>query len=229
MKAPQRIIINGMNWADIVEVAKADAKPVTGELFQYWPKYTHLVKTSRNRGQIDFKPFEIVRPSGISWVVRFRSCNYADFKRRGLVYLLYGLFHYRGGLFVINTFVPNEYRPGVAYDYMIYTPHFFERYRERYLKDDTTPIKDVINYFFKYNSVGGLNKFYSENNATRPVGEFGTMEHGAALGQWEHGVFIAKTFISSELFFIQQQEHYKTAIAEIQDYNNRTIYNYNNG
>ena len=82
-----------------------------------------------------------------------------------------------------------------------FTPHFFDRYRERFLEknfdvDDWTK-EDVIDDYFLHN-IGEVSR--SQNNPKYPDGIFVTCDNGVILGvDLGEGLWEYRTFISFEM------------------------------
>lgn len=62
--------------------------------------------------------------------------------------------------------------------YIFYTPHFFDRYKERELKDISLPKVQAIHEFLKYNSNVD---FFSVEMPKYPDSMFGVSLHGVVL------------------------------------------------
>lgn len=83
--------------------------------------------------------------------------------------------------------------------FTVFIPHFFSRYRERYIKNDRITTKQVIERFFKHNL--SLTCRVKEHNNSF----MGTCEEGIVFGDYENGIAIIKTFISREMQFEKQK------------------------
>lgn len=204
---PQRIIVDGMAWAEIVGVAQTDIAAIHTDMARRSARYNRAVVTRRSRGPVDFDPYPIERPTGITWYVRFFTKGYADFKRGGLWFTLYGLFRFNGHLWAVFTFGQPPY--GFAF----FSGHFFDRYRERYLLDVERGTADVVHEYFKHNAVG-----WTTGNPNGGI--FVTTEQGAALGVVEDGVEIIKTFITPEQMYDEQQRAREQGLTIINEHTN---------
>ena len=214
---PRRMIVDGMTFAEIVDVARSDADGLNARIWHEYDKYTAQARKRRTARPVSFKPLVIPRKSGITWAVRFGSDGAKDFRKWGLTWTLYGLFQYRGGLWAVYTYggAWNVSRTKYVYKYALFAPHYFDRYRERQLKDDTRPTVDVVHEHFKYNSLAVV-----EHTAD---GFACTTEQGTAFGREENGVYLYLTFVSNDLLFNDQREWRERAINEIQEY--KTLFN----
>ncbi len=94
----------------------------------------------------------------------------------------------------------------------IYPPHFFLRYRERYLKTELGTV-ETMKLFFLHNSVIS-GKFVSENEIQ------GSIEHGFVfMERLNNHVNIVKTFINKELLFKNQKNDHNDGLLNIQTIN----------
>lgn len=98
--------------------------------------------------------------------------------------------------------------------YIFYPPHFFARYRERILKDDTIHGEDLIKRFFKVNDrfskeplteahTKAFQKYESEGDAIQAAR---CTEGNIFLEIQSPKIVIVKTIISDEMLFEDQKE-----------------------
>lgn len=107
---------------------------------------------------------------------------------RRTVYLKYLL---SDGIHVANA------HPNALDEVTFYTPHFFDRYRERQLKNPSLPKTDVINHFMAITAATSIKDI---NNPKYPNSVYGTNEEGVLLGEnLGNGLFEFRTFISFEM------------------------------
>ncbi len=107
----------------------------------------------------------------------------------------------------------------------IYPPHFFKRYRERILKDDSISNEELINLYFK-NSWGFtaavVNEQYEsvyhsfESADADKVSFVAATSQGYCFGEKQGSVNIIKTIISEEMLFDNQ----KKIFSELKQYFN---------
>ena len=79
----------------------------------------------------------------------------------------------------------------------VYPTHILERYRERYLKDKTIPMLDVIKIFFK------RNPFFEYKRRTDGT-YMATCKDGVVFGIVKDGYRIVKTFVTYDMLFENQ-------------------------
>jgi len=90
----------------------------------------------------------------------------------------------------------------------IYSPHFFLRYRERFLKTELGALETMKSYFLYNPTTCG--KFVTENLIQASV------EHGFVfMERLNNHVNIVKTFVNKELLFENQISEYNAGVLEI--------------
>lgn len=109
----------------------------------------------------------------------------------------------------------------------IYPPHFFKRYRERILKDDSISNEEVINVFFK-NSWGftaavvnekyeSVYHCFESSDLSDKVSFVAATSDGYCFGEKQGSVNIIKTIISEDMLFDNQ----KKIFADLKNYFNK--------
>ncbi|MBN1185889.1 MAG: hypothetical protein JXB49_26650 [Bacteroidales bacterium] len=93
-----------------------------------------------------------------------------------------------------------------------YTPHFLERYNERFLKQETMPKLELLKRFISKNSVGFINSVPDSDGMKERL--FARFREGIALGEYENILDVGnriqhlKTFISNDMIFESQEEDF---------------------
>ena len=95
-----------------------------------------------------------------------------------------------------------------------YTPHFIERYNQRFLKQDYMEKKELFKRFVLNNAIGtGIESFDNEENKYK---HFVRFQEGIGLGFVEHFhnlpfsiIIHHKTYISNEMIHNGQRLHYE--------------------
>lgn len=111
----------------------------------------------------------------------------------------------------------------------IYPPHFFKRYRERILKDDSISNEEIINLYFKndWGFVGAIiNEHYEsiyhsfeDSEADEKVSFVGATSQGYCFGERQGTISILKTIISEDMLFDNQ----KTIFMKLRNEFNKMI------
>ena len=105
---------------------------------------------------------------------------------------------------------------------MHYTPHFLERYNERFLKQPLISKKELLKRYITENAVGQMNLKRDEEIMTDRI--FVRSREGIALGLREklaglNNLFLHyKTFISNTMIFKSQEEIFNTVGSEYEKY-----------
>lgn len=94
----------------------------------------------------------------------------------------------------------------------IYPPHFFDRYKERILKNDSIPTEEIIKHYFK-NNWGFLAAIINEDIASvyrcfendDGVDIVATTDEGYCFGERQGNITIVKTIISDDMLFENQK------------------------
>lgn len=96
-----------------------------------------------------------------------------------------------------------EYVVAGEHNIFIFPPHFFSRYRSRFLKDDAMSKQELINQFIK-NSFIGIMLALGTGRDKCAI----SFQDGYAIGDvisWQEHIFMFKTFISKDLLRKDQQ------------------------
>jgi hypothetical protein len=100
---------------------------------------------------------------------------------------------------------------GGKFNILIYPPHFFKRYMERYLKEDFCSL-NVIKAYFKSNPTYLL-EIEADDNFR------GSCKHGFVFGKYlSPTVIIVKTFISCDMLKGEQTSLNNMLLNELNDY-----------
>ena len=113
-----------------------------------------------------------------------------DFKRNSALFNLFAYFYKDYGLY---AFFPT----GKRFESLsVYTPHFFDRYQERFLKDSSLKRTEVMQIFFLNNYTGVP---ITLGNEKYPNFVFLTSKDGVQLGlKYSSDILELKTFLSQE-------------------------------
>jgi len=98
----------------------------------------------------------------------------------------------------------------------IYPPHFFKRYRERIVKDESISNEDIIRLYFKYDW-GFMGAFvnddfesvyhcFEKDNKDDIVSFVAATSQGYCFGEKQGNVNIIKTIIAEEMLFDNQKK-----------------------
>lgn len=196
------MIVDTMTYSEILALYGEDGKLLENKIKESRKKYFHLIRTSRNTSRVYFKAIEFDSKRGFHHVVQFFNdgINKPTKQRLGQIY--YACFRQKRGIFVATLSLAEK----MFYHFNIYTPHFFDRYRERCLKDLSLNKSDVINTFFRNNAkvVSMKLRIPSEKY---PNEYWSICAEGLCLCNYlENFVIEMKTFISKDMLREDQWE-----------------------
>lgn len=138
--------------------------------------------------------------------VDFTALKRSDWKR--IILTIYGIYSRLEGMYAV---VPKIDMNLIS----IHPPHFFTRYRERILKDDSLSNLDVIRKYFK-NSWGftgavvnhdfqAVYHRFENDDKNDKVSFVGATSEGYCFGEKQGNVNIIKTIISEDMLFENQK------------------------
>lgn len=142
-----------------------------------------IIKSSKF--PIYFNPIEYTSPRNNMFLLFVEGKSKKDATCPFMTFVAYYL--KPEGMYAIMVF-PSRFN---SKKIVIYPPHFFERYKERYLEEDIATL-DAMKEYFKFNSANILQ--FSEGNYYR-----GSCNHGFVFGEkLGDNINIIKTFITKE-------------------------------
>ena len=178
------MIVETMNLEEIYREVKLDFDECLEKVGRLKDKYRRTIVKSK-RFPIMFEPVFFQTKRNNKYMVIFIS-NSKKYERDS-IFVLVGLYLRPEGLYGINVI-----RQGDNLKTLVYPPHFFQRYRQRILKEEISS-KDTIIRYFKNNYVflGDTtlgNKFHFRSNEGFLLGE-----------KINHDIYLMKTIISLDM------------------------------
>lgn len=187
------MITETMSDTEIHIEAKADRYELHNYMERIIQRYRHTIITS-HRFPIYFPPITYTSDRKNKYLIFFEARCKKDWSN--LLYTIVCLYDNNG----IYAMTFSE-----SFDKLyLYPPHFFSRYRTRFLKDENIPTLDVIKRFFKINPTTQMED--GDNNEI-----YGTCNEGAVFGKREDNRIIYKTFVSFDMLF-ESQDNIKTEL-----------------
>lgn len=209
MDQPKRIITDTFTYEDIVEVIMKDKAFIVHKLNDLDKKSERYIKKKKPKDPFNFKPVHLVSNRGLNYSITITFNGIKDYRAYGATYSIYAYQRKKDGYHVF-FYVTEEY----STKFIVYTPHFFNRYRERQLKDITIPMKDVMDIYFCKNS-RSINQ--DQNNEKYPNGIIIKTPEGIGLGvKYNDTIAVAKTFVSIEMLKGAQIEMSESARVTLQ-------------
>ena len=139
------MIVDSMTLEEVFELYRKDLPFVNNRIKEYSKIIDKRIKYfSLHKERYYFEPMSFSTRNGFDFVIQFykSSSNEVDVLGKSS-YIQYATFVKNKGRFAINHTIINK----SIIQTQIYIPHFFDRYRERYLKDKSIKMSDVI---YKY-------------------------------------------------------------------------------
>ena len=198
------MIVDSMGYEEIAAEFQSDYKseiePKLFVTFGMEAKYRrYLMKEAKNDELIFFKPIKLTSKKGNNYIIQYYCEGWAGYKRNNLIYFIYLYYHRPDGLYAVLHAEARD-----ATRFMVYTPHFFDRYRERCMGDGTVPKLQVIQQCFRYNHNFAVTLIDSEKYKDNVLS---TLKEGIGLGNYITPLIIEfRTFVSLEMMKEDQIE-----------------------
>ena len=192
------MIVDTMSYEEIVNSYKKDIPEVLRKccaiIKENHSLYKRTILTRTRAGAVFFRPVDFQSSSGNNYSMQAFSYDKASFKKSGLRFYSFMSFVNKTGINVVIDSMSNLISKGY---YAMFIPHFFERYRERFLNNESLGMRDTIYTYFKSNQGGSFmpvpsnkykNSFYC------------AVHDGVALGTLiNEEIILVKTFITYEM------------------------------
>ena len=191
------MITDSMTNEEIISLLEEDFVFVKHKLEELYPKYLKLAKKySHRKERVNFKPVSYKSAKGFNYVFRCykRDVNDKDKLKVGCENYIW--YVKERGIYAIRE-IDSASVDGYELIRCIYTPHFFDRYRERFLKDLSIPKLEVIEKFMlsndKYMSKGIPSEKY-------PNSSWSLCKDGLCLcTQINNSLYEGKTFVTFDM------------------------------
>ena len=159
-------------------------------------KYRRFILKQTRDIPVYFKPIKLTSKRGNQYILQINSKGKSDFKKYGLLFILYMYFHRPEGIYVV-LFCSESCNSFERKTYNFYIPHLFDRYRERELKDIHKPKLETIIDFFQNNST--TNPAPIDNNKYKNS-VFCAVTNGVMLGsRYNNYIYEHRTFITFDM------------------------------
>ena len=174
-----------------------------------------MLKQAKDNVPVFFKPIELTSKRGNKYILQINSKGKSDYKKKGLLYIIYMYYHRPEGIYVVMLGSNGSWTTKDDF-YNIYTPHFFDRYRERELKDIHKPKLQTIIDFFAHNATGN---FIEVNNEKYKDSIFYTVPTGVMLGSiYNDYIFELRTYITFDMLKGNQVDDNEILAARVKEY-----------
>lgn len=172
----------------ILKASQKSATKVERLLLRNDKRYRRvIIKGLKER--YDFQPIPFTT-DGIEFILCPFSKGKKDYKKYGIAYGLFAHVYYNG----------TNWYCMITWDFqkvLMYCNHFFERYIERHLQDDSTVSADIVRQYFKETDY--LTNYCDIDNPNYMNCIYGATNIGVSCGEKvANNIFVYKTFIDLE-------------------------------
>ena len=198
------IVTDSFDYNDIVRVLDLDEAFVHHQIDALQPKYWRIVIKTKPKGLKIFAPVMVSGNRGIDYMIYMLSRDWQITKKQRLLdYMYFGVYRQTDGFHLVG-FMYLDSNPLAKPEKAFFTPHFFDRYKERTGLPMDTPKMEVMKDWIMKNL--HLNSD-AQGNEKYPDGIFCAYPSGVALGrELSDGNSEMKTFITYDMLRGEQIE-----------------------
>ena len=198
------IITDTFDYDDIVRVLDLDEAFVQHQINALQPKYWRAVIKTKPKGLKIFAPVMVSGNRGIDYMIYMLSRDWQITKKQRLLdYMQFGVYRQTDGFHLVG-FMYLDSNPLAKPEKAFFTPHFFDRYKERTGLPMDLPKMDVMKDWIMKNL--HLNSD-AQGNEKYPDGIFCAYPSGVALGrELPDGNSEMKTFVTYDMLRGEQIE-----------------------
>lgn len=204
-----------MTLEEVAKQFQGDYSDILAKRKTFQPKFSSLVKRSSRfpvRAQYEY----------ISHTNRNRYIYFYSAEKRGQWdephCIVVGIYERPEGKYAVTS-------TNAGHTFLIYPPHFFVRYRERILKDDTIYGDELIKRYFKVNDRFTKEPLSEEH--TKAYRKYESDDESVQAARCAEGnifleiqsprVVLIKTIISDEMLFEDQKEAFSRLADQLED------------
>ncbi|MCR5696785.1 MAG: hypothetical protein K6G73_07410 [Marinilabiliaceae bacterium] len=195
-----------MSYFDIIKVFEDDRPMLKHKTCDLAKKYYHQLKVNK---QQRIMCSEVNGNRGLNYFVIFCNDSLDDFRKNNPAYTTIAYYYSSKGLVAIDSRieVAKEILSGQQFShksYSIYEAHFFDRYRERILKNQQMQKLDVMKQFFKSHI---MYMAEPQNDERYPDGIYVPINEGMGIGyRLRKDIVVMKTCVSNEQMHNEQKD-----------------------
>lgn len=196
----ERIIVDSMTYSDVYQLFREDIPQLNHKIEEANKKIRKKYRNARNTERHYFTPIKYKSNRGFYYVLQFfdNGINVPKNERHGFYY--YVMFVLKRGIYAMKPSQINRQ----FWHFTIYTPHFFDRYKERHLKNKNANTHDAIYQFLTENPKVSSRVVPSEKY---PNDYWTFCNDGICLcNQLDNFTIEAKTFVDWDILFKDQQD-----------------------
>ena len=181
------MITEKMNAKDIIKEFKKDLKDINKHFGKHYEKCFKRQVLQSTKFPFVPDPLHFTSSRKNKYLMYIEAKKRSDWKNNKYYYVCYN-----------NS---TEYMYCIDLDsILIFPPHFFSRYRERFIKNNNITTQQVIIKYFKHNLI------ISIKLNTKDKTFMGSCNDGIVFGEYNNGLAIVKTFISRDMLFEKQKK-----------------------
>lgn len=198
------MIVPTMTVKEIHEEVFHDLKSLNSKMQYSYNEFKDLVLGTSNYPFT--RCYELVTKKNNLLFVEFTARKRSDWRKP--ILSIYGIYNRQDGKYAFSPTIDKNILS-------IYPPHFFSRYRERIVKDDTLSNDQIIRHYFKHDwgfmGVKVDEKFKDvfhdfENDSDEAVSFVAATSLGYCFGEKQGKINVIKTIISEDMLFDNQKQ-----------------------
>lgn len=203
------VIVDSMSNEEILMLLAKDAAFLQHKIDDNIRKYRKLANSSVRNERYFYKPLTYTSARGFDFVIQFfrRAIDEPEKDSLGIIY--YARFLKSRGMYAIMLSLLSGWGQQATWRATIYTPHFFDRYRERFLKDVSLSKVEVIHQYILKNLRAVLTGHPSEKY---PNSVWIRCNNGLCLCSHLNSInLVAKTFVTFDMAGFERKEFIRKA------------------
>lgn len=202
------VIVDSMTTKEILEVFMDDLRFLQHKMEETKKNYKKLIRNSTKKERIYYKPLNFQSARGFHYVIQYFKRSEDEISKSnvkdklGIIY--YAWFLWKKGIHAITFSKMSSAWTNSFWHFKLYTPHFIDRYKERYLKDMSISKPDAF-FMFIINNLKMTSTGHPSEKYENSVWEI--CHDGLCLGRiLDKFTYEVKTFVSYEMTGIDQKE-----------------------
>ena len=197
------IIVDSMTYDEIIKLFEEFEKPlIMRRLEDAGKNLRRKIKNVRNKERRYFTPIKYSTNRGFNIIIHCfdEGINFPTHRRLGAFY--YAWYRQKRGIYLLTY----TRMFGTYWHYSIFTPHFLDRYNERYLKDPSLGKPQIIDLFLENNRKVANMRLKAEDAKYKDECWI-ACNNGLCFCRNPYDLFFeVKTFISWDMLGLDQQE-----------------------
>lgn len=154
----KKVIVDSMSMQEILLLLNEDVKFLQHKIDENKKKYRRLIANSTRKERVFYNPLNYKSAAGFNYVIQFfkRAYDEKEQDKLGVLYYIWFLkcedtnSGKKRGTYAVTVSrlsLGNEW----IWHCTIYKPHFMDRYKERFLKDNSIPRLEAFHHYYLNN------------------------------------------------------------------------------